>query len=176
MKRLFTGTTIVTEATIATGVMLAVACLIFNSCIYSFGGSSLPSHIKTVEVPLFENSALVQGVTERITEILVQKVARQRLTVVARNGDSRIIGNVVLYKNTAQDYVGDRHSLTIKTYSVEIVADILFIDNKSGKEIYKGRIVSVGTYDFANETEEDGQIRAIEDLCEKILQNSVKSW
>ncbi|MDR0303204.1 MAG: LPS assembly lipoprotein LptE [Chitinispirillales bacterium] len=150
--------------------------VVFIGCAYTFSGSSLPSNIKTVEIPLFENSALVQGVAERITEVLSQKASREKLTVVAKNGDSYIGGNVVYYKNSAQDYSGDRNSLTIKTHSVEIVADIVFFDNKNGKEIYKGRIISIGNYDFSTETEEDGRSRAIDDITEKILQNSIKSW
>ena len=157
-------------------LVFAIFCVIFTGCIYTFSGSSLPSNIKTVEIPLFENNALVQGVAERITEVLSQKASREKLTIVARNGDSRITGNVVYYRNSAQDYSGDRNSLTIKTYSVEIAADIMFLDNKSGKEIYKGRIVSIGNYDFSGETEEDGKARAIDDITEKILQNSIKSW
>jgi len=148
----------------------------FFGCVYTFSGSTLPSNVKTVEIPLFENNALVQGVAERITEVLSQKISREKLTLVAKNGDSYIGGNVVAYRNSAQDYSGDRNSLTIKTYSVEIVADIVFFDNKNAKEIYKGRIIAIGNYDFANETEEDGRRRAIEDITEKILQNSVKSW
>jgi hypothetical protein len=150
--------------------------MVFAGCIYTFSGSSLPAHIKTVEVPLFENNALVQGVAERITEVLAQKVSREKLSIVARNGDSRIVGNVVFYRSSAQDYVGDRNTLTIKTYSVEIVVDIVFLDLKNGREIYSGRIASIGNYDFASETEEDGKTRAIEDITEKILQNSIKSW
>jgi len=157
-------------------VAAAIFAVMFFGCIYSFSGSTLPSNVRTVEIPLFENNALVQGVAERITDVLSQKISREKLTLVAKNGDSFIGGNVVAYKNSAMDFSGDRNSLTIKTYSVEIVADIVFFDNKNGKEIYKGRIISVGNYDFANETEEDGKRRAIEDITEKILQNSVKSW
>ena len=150
--------------------------LLFTACIYTFSGSTLPSNLKTIEIPLFENTALVQGAAERITEVLSQKVTRERLTLVARNGDAIIRGNVISYKNTASDYVGGRDNLEIKLSSVEIIADIQFFDNRNGREIYRGRIISVGNYDFATESEEDGRTRAIEDLTEKILQNSIKGW
>lgn len=150
--------------------------LCITGCVYTFSGSTLPANLKTIEVPLFENNALVQGAAEQTTEVLAQKVAREKLTLVARNGDAIIRGNIVNYRNTATDYTGDRTSLNIKMYTVEIVADILFYDNKNSKEIYKGRIISTGNYDFATETETDGRSRAVEDLTEKILQNSIKSW
>jgi hypothetical protein len=150
--------------------------VIVFGCVYTFSGSTLPSNVKTVEIPLFEYKSLVQGVAERITEVLSQKVSHEKLTLVSKNADCYIAGIVAAYRNSAQDYSGDRNSLTIKNYSVEIAVDIIFYDNKNAKEIYKGRIVSIGNYDFANETEEDGRARAIEDITEKILQNSVKSW
>lgn len=150
--------------------------LLLQACVYTFSGSTLPSNLKTIEIPLFENNALVQGTAEQTTEVLSQKITREKLTLVARNGDAIIRGNIVSYRNTATDFVGNRDNLDIKMYSVEIVADILFFDNKNGKEIYRGRIVSVGNYDFSNESEEDGRSRAIDDLTEKILQNSIKSW
>jgi hypothetical protein len=149
--------------------------LLLGGC-YTFSGSTLPSNIRTIEVPLFENMALVQGAAERITEVLSQKVSREKLTLVARNGDASIRGVVVSYRNTASDYIGTRDDLTVKSYAVEIVADIIFTDNKNGREIYRGRIVSVGHYDFASESENDGRERAIDDLTEKILLNSIRGW
>jgi len=157
-------------------LFVLLLALLFTACIYTFSGSTLPSNLKTIEIPLFENTALVQGAAERITEVLSQKVTRERLTLVARNGDAIIRGNVISYKNTASDYVGGRDNLEIKLSSVEIIADIQFFDNRNGREIYRGRIISVGNYDFATESEEDGRTRAIEDLTEKILQNSIKGW
>ncbi|MCL1946031.1 MAG: LPS assembly lipoprotein LptE [Chitinivibrionia bacterium] len=148
----------------------------FASCIYTFSGSTLPSNIKTIEVPLFENMALVHGAAESITEVLAQKVVRERLTLVARNGDAIIKGVVVSYRNTASDYTGTRDNLTILSSSVEIVADIVFLDVKNGKEIYKGRVVSIGQYNFETESEADGRQRAVEDITEKILMNSIRSW
>ena len=153
-----------------------ITALLLTSCIYTFSGSTLPSNVRTIEIPLFENTALVQGAAEQITEVLSQKISREKLTLVARNGDAIIRGNVISYRNTATDFVGNRDNLEIKLYSVEITADIQFFDNRNGREIYRGRITSVGNFDFTNETEEDGRARAIEDLTEKILQNSIKSW
>jgi hypothetical protein len=156
---------------------LALSILLFlTGCVYTFSGSTLPANIKTVEVPLFENTALVQGIAERITEVLAQKVAREKLTLVARNGDAIIRGTVVSYKNTATDYTGTRDNLTIKSYSVEIIADIIFFDNKNDREIYRGRVVSIGYYDFASESEDDARERAVEEITDKILLNSIKSW
>jgi hypothetical protein len=149
----------------------------FTGCgIYSFSGSTLPSNVKTIEIPLFENLALVSGAAERITEVLSQKITRERLSPVARNGDAIIRGTVVSYTNTASDFTGTRDDLTVLQSSVEIVADIIFFDNRNGREIYRGRVISVGHYDFTNENELDGRDRAIDDLTERILMNSIRSW
>jgi len=154
-----------------------VLFMLFTGCgIYSFTGSTLPSNVRTIEVPLFENTALVHGAAERITEVLSQKVARERLTPVARNGDAIIRGTVVSYINRASDFTGSREDLTILSSSVEIIADIVFFDNRNNREIYRGRVVAIGNYDFASESETDGRERAIDDLTEKILMNSIRGW
>jgi len=144
--------------------------------IYSFTGSTLPSNVRTIEIPLFENVALVSGAAERITEVLSQKIVRERLTVVARNGDAIIRGTVVSYINRASDFTGTRDDLTVLQSSVEIVADIIFFDNRNNREIYRGRVIAIGNYDFATETEMDGRERAIADLTERILMNSISRW
>jgi len=157
-------------------LVLAIFGFLTGCVYYTFSGSTLPSNIKTIEIPLFENMALVQGAAEDITRVLSQKAGREKLTLVARNGDAVIKGTVVSYRNSAADYIGTRDNLTIKSYSVEIVADILFYDNKNDKEIYKGRVSSVSYYDFSNESEEDGRARAVEDITDKIMLNSIRSW
>jgi len=157
-------------------LLILLIPFMLTACVYTFSGSTLPSNVRTIEIPLFENNALVQGAAEQITEVLSQKVARQRLTLVARNGDAIIRGNVVSYRSTATDFAGNRDNLEIKMYSVEITADVQFYDNRNRREIYRGRITAVGNFDFATETEEDGRRRAIEDLTEKILQNSIQGW
>jgi len=151
--------------------------LLFTSCgIYSFSGSSIPSHMKTIEVPLFENGALVQGVAEDITDALTSRVQKEKLKVVHRDGDAVISGAVVNYTNNAYDYSGDRGNLNVKTYAVDITCKIIFKDKIDKKDLYNGTVSGKGIYNFDTENETIGRKRAVEEITEKIMLNSLQGW
>ncbi|UCE05762.1 MAG: hypothetical protein JSW07_19560, partial [bacterium] len=46
---------------------------LFHCGYYSFSGSSLPSHIRTIAVPMFENRTTEFGVREDITDALINE-------------------------------------------------------------------------------------------------------
>ncbi len=151
--------------------------LLLLSCgIYTFSGSSIPSHMKTIEIPLFENSALVQGVAEDITDELTLSVQREKLKIVARDGDAAINGTVATYQNKAYDYTGGRENLDVKTYAVNITAKVVFRDQVDDKDLYNGVVSAQGIYDFETEDESIGRKRAVKDLVEKIMINSLQGW
>ncbi len=150
--------------------------LILSCGIYTFSGSSIPSHMKTIELPLFENSALVQGVAEDITDQLTLAVQREKLKLVPRDGDAIITGTVATYQNKAYDYSGNRDDINIKNYAVKITAKVTFRDLVAEKDLYSGVVSSEGVYNFDTEDEEIGRKRAIDDLVEKIMINSLQGW
>lgn len=150
---------------------------LFLSCgIYTFSGSSIPSHMKTIEVPLFENNALVQGVAEDITDGITLAVQREKLKIVPRDGDAVISGTVATYQNKAYDYTGGREDLDVKNYVVNITCKVVFRDQVDDKDLYNGVISAQGVYDFDKEDEAVGRKRAVDDLVEKIMINSLQGW
>ncbi|MDG5813899.1 LptE family protein [Chitinispirillales bacterium ANBcel5] len=159
--------------------LFLIAALVLIGCgVYTFSGSSLPNHLKTVELPLFANNSLEPGVAEDLTQELNREiVSGNLLRVVNDNGDAVIRGTVVAYSNDPYAYgtVSDRE-VDIDQYIVNISADVSFFDNKRSQAIYEGTVRGEGIYDFKNETEDHGKQRAINDLVERILQRSVQSW
>jgi len=157
--------------------LLMVIPLLLISCgVYSFKGSSLPSHLKTIEVPLFENGALIQGVAEDVTDGVSLAMQRERLKIVPREGDASIKGTIISYQNRAYDYGGNRDKIDIASYAVTITAKIEFHDNELNKDIYKGLLKGEGVYDFNTEDEDIGRRRAVKALVEKIMINSLQGW
>lgn len=132
--------------------------------------------MKTIEIPLFENGALVQGVAEDLTDAVTSRVQKEKLKIVAREGNATIHGQVTNYSNTAYDYSGDRGNLNVKTYSVDITCKIVFKDNIDKKDLYNGTVSGKGIYNFETETEDIGRKRAIADISEKIMMNSLQGW
>lgn len=159
--------------------LLFFLCISFVGCgVYTFSGSTLPSHLKTVDIPLFTNQSLQPGVAEDITAKLNSKVQEDNLLKpVSQNSDATIIGKVLSYDNRPYTYGSKSvRNVDVSSYSVKISVEVEFLDNKKDKTIYKGVITEEGIYDFEGETEEVGKERAVEKIIDKIMQNSVQSW
>ena len=155
-----------------------LSCVLTGCGIYTFSGSTLPGHLKSVDLPLFGNTSLMPGVADDITAELNRSVlGTNLLRVVPSGGDATLSGTVVAYENREYTYdVEKARTAVITEYMVRISADVEFFDNRKNEALYKGRVAGQGIYDFAAETEETGRARAVTDLVEQILQNSVQSW
>ncbi len=152
--------------------------LMISGCgIYSFTGSTLPGHLKTVELPSFNNTTLEPGVADEITSVLNQEILKSQLRPANSDGDATISGTVVIYSNEPHTFGSDREdAVNVEQYMVRITAEVEFLDNTNGEIIYEGRVSGEGTYDFQTETEEVGREEAIEKLVQQIIQNSVQNW
>lgn len=152
---------------------------LFAGCgVYTFKGSTLPNHLKTVDIPLFINESLQPGVAEYITDELQKNIQDNNvLETVPNEGDATINGKVLSYKNHPYTYDSESaRQVTVEEYSVTISIEVEFLDNKKDKVLYKGIITQDGIYEFGSETEEDGKNRAIKKITDQIIQNSVQSW
>jgi hypothetical protein len=156
-------------------VLLALCC---GCGIYTFSGSTLPGHLKTVSIPLFENRSLKPEIAEQITESVTREVVSTNLLrVVGGTGDATITGTVRSYTNHPRTYgTTAPRQVQVSEYQVSVSVDIVFMDNHKDEPLYKGTITGEGVYDFGSETEETGRNRAVEDIVRQIVQNSVQSW
>jgi hypothetical protein len=155
-----------------------LACFFVCCGIYTFSGSTLPAHLKTVDIPLFTNTSLQSGIAEDLTSLLSQQVlSANLLRTVSSNGDATITGHVTAYSNEPRSYgtTGFR-SVTISEYVVRITVEVEFMDNKKNAPLYKGTITGEGVYDFSKATEAQGRETAEKDVVQQILQNSIQSW
>ena len=155
-----------------------LACLLCSCGVYTFSGSTLPAHLKTVDIPLFANSSLQANVAEELTDSLSKRVLSTNLMrIVSTGGDATISGKVTSYSNNARSYgnAGVRQ-VTISEYEVDITVDVEFTDNKKNTPLYKGSITGKGVYDFTKENEDAGRKKAQTDVVDQILQNSLQSW
>jgi hypothetical protein len=158
---------------------ITLAASILAGCgVYTFNGSSLPGHLKTVDIPLFANQSLEPSVAEEITSELTKKVlSTNLLKIVSTGGDASINGTVRSYENKEYYYdITKARTADVTDYIVRIVVDINFADNKKNAPLYKGVITGQGIYKISTEKEVDGRRRAVTDAVDQILQNSVQGW
>lgn len=146
--------------------------------IYTFSGSTLPSHLKTVDVPLFENQSMEPDIADEITrELNRQILADNLLRIVSQEGDATISGSVSSYQHEPYTYgVSSARQVDVEQYIVKITAKVTFRDNVKNVSLFDGSITGEGIYDFQKETEDAGREKALKDIVRRILQSSLQSW
>lgn len=159
-------------------LLIVIAFLISSCAFYSFSGSTLPSHLKSVDLPLFANATLQPGVAEDITQELNREILSSNLLrIVSDDGDATISGTVMSYSNDPHTFgATDDRQVDVDQYKVRISVEVLFSDNKRNEPLYSGTVTGEGIYDFRTENEEHGKTRAIKEIVERVMQNSVQSW
>ena len=116
------------------GVVLAG---LVAGCGYSVGlGGNLPSHLKTVAVPIFVNSTQQPAVEGVITAAVVNAfVTSGRLKVVSvKEADSILEGNIVGYNLESIAY---NSQINVTVYRLRVRVNILFRDVRQGSTLYK---------------------------------------
>ena len=151
-----------------------VMVLLGSSCgIYSLspGGKS---SIKTIAVRQFENNTIEYALSSRLTDLVVDAIiADGNLKIVSEN-DADAILTGVLTNYVRNPYTYDE-SDNVSQYVVKLTFDITLLKN-TDEVIWEDTFYSEGVYEAADETDEDGQIRAAQKLVVDIINKTTKSW
>ena len=158
-------------------VAVAFAVVALFGC-YSFTASTLPSHIKTVNIHEVEDKTLDPVLANNIHTAVVDMFKRNAGGVRLVNEDANADFKITLlnYTNKPENY---NSNSDVETYRVTIRVEVKFYDNVKERIIYESKSLSAdGVYDVqANETEDrHGQTRAIEKLQDLIVSNALAKW
>jgi len=141
---------------------------------YSFSGTSLPAHIKSVSIPLFDNLTPKAGLEENIRDKIWQSFQAANIADIKRtDGDALLRLTLTDYINAPDGY---DVSGNVRSYKVTLVADVDFFDNKENVSLYKEKITVSGVYNLSGETEETGLNIAIGSLTEIVLNNTLRGF
>lgn len=156
----------------------AVLVTVLLSGCYSFTASTLPSHIKTVNIHEVEDKTLDPVLANDIRTGVLDMFKKNAGGIRIVNGDASADFEMVLlsYTNKPENY---NSSSDVETYRVTIRVSVKFYDNVKDRIIYENKSLSAdGTYDVsANESEDrHGQKRAIEKLQDLIITNALAKW
>ncbi|MBL8028084.1 MAG: LptE family protein [Fibrobacteres bacterium] len=155
---------------------LTLFTVLFSSaCMrYSFSGTSLPAHIKSVSIPLFDNLTAKAGLEERIREQIWQAFQSVNVAEIRRaDGDASLKLTIVDYTTTPDDY---DVSGNVRSYKVTLTVEVDFFDTKENASLYKQKLSASGSYPFTGGTEEAGLKIAIGSLTEIILNNTLRGF
>jgi outer membrane lipopolysaccharide assembly protein LptE/RlpB len=166
----------------AWAALLLLPALVAGCGIYSFSGSSLPSHIKTIAVPIMENKTLDYQVANEATEAITQRfIQDNRLKVVGEGrADCVLEGEISSYENKVYNYSA---SQSPEDYIVVIRVAATLRDAVKNREIWKQDPITVSAVysvvpGSAQElkTEADARRKAIQNLAEDVLARTMEQW
>ena len=145
---------------------------ITGCAIYSFSGSTLPSHIRTVSVPLFQNQTPEFGIDQKITDAVIEAINRDNTLRIAglNQSDSVLKGTIDQITDQAGQYNQDE---VASSYRVYVTVHAVFEDLKKDKIIWEEEWREWGGYTDSRET---GLQEAMEKISENIVNRTVSGW
>ena len=143
---------------------------------YSFSGSSIPSHIKSVAIPIFENETAEFGIKEKVTDALLENFISENILKISdkKNADSIISGTIL--KITDVPFTFDENEI-VQEYRVTIYLNLVWRDQVKDSDLFDGKINGWGVYPADSPEERDEGIeKAIERLITEITNKTLSGW
>jgi len=167
----------------AGAVFVLGAALLVAGCGYSTSPALLPTHLKTIAIPVFENETSEYTLEQEITDAVIQRfVQDNHLKVVdERVANAEIKGVIKSYRNAVFGIsAGDQRA---QEYRVAITVSVVFKDLVKNREIWRdddlertaNYYVTPVPGDTAR-TELDGRKQAITKIADEIISRSVQGW
>jgi len=116
-------------------LVLAVAALGLGACGYSFRGT-LPSHVRTVAVPIFLNRTQEPGVESIITRAVVQAFATNGRLRVTRPADADAILEGEITSYGVQGIAFDE-TLNVQQYRLLVVLNLRMRDVRRSEVLFQ---------------------------------------
>lgn len=163
-------------------IPLVVAVAFAGACGYTTSPALLPTHLKTVAIPVFENGTTEYTLEQEVTDaVIAHFVADNHLKVVdERSANSIIKGRITQYRNAV---FGFNQAAQAQEYRVTIAASVVFKDLIKNRELWnEPNLVKTVNYYVVNtpgdtaRTELDGRKGAIDKLADEIVTRSVEGW
>lgn len=114
---------------------LAVLALA-GGCAYSFTGSNLPSHVKTVAIPNFGNETIEPSLDQEVTTVVIDRFIKDGRLKLAPDGKAacRLSGRVVKYENRVNNYAPDESP---RDYIVVVTVAMTLRDMVKNRDLWK---------------------------------------
>jgi outer membrane lipopolysaccharide assembly protein LptE/RlpB len=161
---------------------LALAAAACCGCAYTTSTALLPSHLKSIAIPAFENATTEYTLEQEITQAVIERfVQDNHLKVVdERSANSVLRGRVTLYKNAVFGFAAGTQA---QEYRVTVAVAATLKDMVKNRELWKDdHLVKTANYFVVDvpgqqaRTELDGRKEAIRKIAEEIVARSVEGW
>lgn len=155
-------------------IVLITTGVVAGCGVYTFRPKG-SSEYKTIAVTRFENETGQFGLTDRLTDVIVDALISDGTyrVVPVETAETILSGLLVRYERLVNQFDDNDNVLE---YKVVMEFDVALKKAADGTDIWKDRLVQEGIYDAASETEEDGQERAGQQLVATVLSKTTKTW
>lgn len=156
-------------------LLLVLLCTVsMTGCFYSFKNSG-GALVESISVSQLENRTSQAGVSDRLTELIVDAlVSDGRIDVVQQSAsEATLSGALISYRRDAFKF---DETDQVSLYAIKLTVELTLSKTESEEEIWKATINNSGVYDAQSESEEDGQLRAAELLVVEIMNKTTRSW
>ncbi|MFN8548353.1 MAG: LPS assembly lipoprotein LptE [Candidatus Eisenbacteria bacterium] len=150
-------------------------------CAYSFSGSALPAHIKSVAVPTFGNQTVEPELAQQLTAALTDRLVEDgRLKLASESqAQARFDAQVVSYENKVLNYTADQSP---RDYIVIITVSLALRDVVRNREIWKDEALKATSIYKPSDTtatittEDAARKDAMSSLTRDIVNRTLESW
>jgi len=147
------------------------------SCSYYSLKGSLPPHLETVAIPLFENQTPEFGMSETLTDAIINEFIRDgSLKIADRNSsDVLLTGSIVNVSTRAGAFDQQEVVEDVKVY---ITVRVQCFDQVKRLTLWEERLTQFGSYDPAEGPagRTNAYEIAFEKLSQEILNKTVSNW
>jgi hypothetical protein len=166
----------------ASAALLLGAVALAQGCGYTTSTALLPSHLRTIAVPVFENGTTEYTLEQEITAAVIARfVADNHLKVVdERSANAVLRGRVILYRNSV---FGFSTTAEAQEYRVSISVDVTLKDQVKNREVWKDpNLIKTANYYVVDvpgqvaRTELDGRKEAVDKIAEAVVSRTVEGW
>ena len=148
-----------------------------SGCVYSFSGSSVPKHLKTIAIPLFEDQSGFgePGLKENFTTSLINLFVNDNsLEVADRNTADSILEGSIITVQDAPSVISSGEQ--VSTRRVTINVHVTFQDLKLRKKVWEKDFSNWGEYNPSGGTRTGALTQAVTKVTEDILIETVSGW
>jgi hypothetical protein len=158
-------------------LLLIASCLqLFVGC-YSFTGASVPAHLKTVAIPLFEDVSGFgePGLREKFTQKLIELFRNDNnLEIGERLTADSIVEGTISSVIDAPQVIGGNNIITTRKVTITIHAT--YTDMKLRKKIWERDFSAWGEYTQGQQIRDIALTEAVNKAAEDILLETVSGW
>jgi hypothetical protein len=166
-------------ALLALAWLFTALAVLASGCSYSFTGSSVPPHLKTIGIPFFEDQSGFgePGLREKLTNKLIDLFVQDNsLAVADRSHSDSILEGVIVAVRDEPSVVTQGEAVTKRRMTITVKAT--FQDMKLKRKVWEKQFSDWGDYDISGgpTARQSGIDAAIEKLAEDVLLETVSGW